>query len=36
MRLVEHADADFAAAGGRLLIFSAWRLALLRRLLDSG
>ena len=36
VRLAEHADADFAQLAGRLLIFSAWRLALLRRLLDSG
>ena len=35
VRLAEHADADFAQLAG-LLIFSAWRLALLRRLLDSG
>jgi ring-1,2-phenylacetyl-CoA epoxidase subunit PaaC len=32
VQLVERADADFAELVGRLLIFSAWRLALLRRL----
>ena len=35
MRLAEHADADFAQLAGRLLIFSAWRLALFTRLQDS-
>ena len=35
VRLAEHLDADFAQLAGRLLIFSAWRLALLRRLQDS-
>jgi ring-1,2-phenylacetyl-CoA epoxidase subunit PaaC len=35
VRLAEHADADFAQLAGRLLIFSAWRLALLSRLHDS-
>src|SRR5262249_41137414 len=28
VRLAEHADADFAELAGRLLVFSAWRLAL--------
>ena len=28
VRLAEHADADFAELTGRLLVFSAWRLAL--------
>ena len=35
VRLAEHADADFAQLAGRLLIFSAWRLALFTRLQDS-
>ncbi len=35
VRLVERADADFAELTGRLLIFSAWRLALLRGLAAS-
>ena len=35
VQLVERADADFAELVGRLLIFSAWRLALLRRLSAS-
>ena len=35
VRLAEHADADFAQLAGRLLIFSAWRLALFSRLHDS-
>ena len=35
VRLAEHADADFAELMGRLLIFSAWRLALCGRLADS-
>ena len=35
VRLAEHADADFAALAGRLLIFSAWRLALFTQLQDS-
>jgi ring-1,2-phenylacetyl-CoA epoxidase subunit PaaC len=35
VRLAEHADADFAQLAGRLLIFSAWRLALFTRLRDS-
>src|SRR6266851_10035997 len=32
VRLVERLDADFAELTGRLLVFSAWRLALLRKL----
>lgn len=32
VRLAERADADFAELAGRLLIFSAWRLALFRKL----
>jgi ring-1,2-phenylacetyl-CoA epoxidase subunit PaaC len=32
VRLAEHADADFAELVGRLLIFSAWRLALFTEL----
>jgi len=32
VRLVEHADADFAELAARLLVFSAWRLALFERL----
>lgn len=32
VRLVERADADFAELASRLLVFSAWRLALLDRL----
>ena len=35
VRLVERADADFAELTGRLLVFSAWRLALLRALVVS-
>jgi ring-1,2-phenylacetyl-CoA epoxidase subunit PaaC len=35
VRLAEHADADFAELTGRLLIFSAWRLALCTRLAGS-
>ena len=35
MRLVEALDADFAELAGRLLIFSAWRLALFSRLAES-
>ena len=35
VRLVERADADFAELTGRLLIFSAWRLALLRGLTSA-
>lgn len=35
VRLVERADADFAELAGRLLVFSAWRLALLRSLTAS-
>ena len=35
VRLAEHADGDFAELTGRLLIFSAWRLALFTRLQDS-
>ena len=35
MRLVEALDADFAELAGRLLIFSAWRLALFGRLTGS-
>jgi ring-1,2-phenylacetyl-CoA epoxidase subunit PaaC len=35
VRLVEPADADFAQLTGRLLVFSAWRLALFTRLADS-
>jgi ring-1,2-phenylacetyl-CoA epoxidase subunit PaaC len=35
-RLVEALDADFAELAGRLLIFSAWRLALFGRLTGSG
>jgi ring-1,2-phenylacetyl-CoA epoxidase subunit PaaC len=35
VRLAEHLDADFAQLAGRLLIFSAWRLALFSRLQDS-
>ncbi len=36
VRLVEAADADFAELVGRLLVFSAWRLALFGRLTGSG
>jgi len=36
VRLAEHADADFAELTGRLLVFSAWRLALSTRLAGSG
>ena len=35
MRLVEALDADFAELAGRLLIFSAWRLALFSQLAES-
>ncbi|HEX2819999.1 MAG TPA: 1,2-phenylacetyl-CoA epoxidase subunit PaaC [Streptosporangiaceae bacterium] len=35
VRLVEALDADFAELTGRLLVFSAWRLALLRQLTGS-
>jgi ring-1,2-phenylacetyl-CoA epoxidase subunit PaaC len=35
VRLAEHADADFAQLAGRLLVFSAWRLALFARLAGS-
>ena len=35
VRLVEALDCDFAELAGRLLIFSAWRLALFRRLAES-
>jgi ring-1,2-phenylacetyl-CoA epoxidase subunit PaaC len=35
VRLVERLDADFAELTGRLLVFSAWRLALLRKLTAS-
>ena len=35
VRLVETLDADFAELAARLLIFSAWRLALFSRLADS-
>jgi ring-1,2-phenylacetyl-CoA epoxidase subunit PaaC len=35
VRLAEHLDADFAELTGRLLIFSAWRLALFGRLAGS-
>jgi ring-1,2-phenylacetyl-CoA epoxidase subunit PaaC len=35
VRLAEHADADFAELTGRLLVFSAWRLALCTRLAGS-
>jgi ring-1,2-phenylacetyl-CoA epoxidase subunit PaaC len=35
VRLVEALDADFAELTGRLLVFSAWRLALLRQLAGS-
>jgi ring-1,2-phenylacetyl-CoA epoxidase subunit PaaC len=35
VRLAETIDADFAELTGRLLIFSAWRLALFGRLADS-
>jgi ring-1,2-phenylacetyl-CoA epoxidase subunit PaaC len=35
VRLAEHLDADFAELTGRLLIFSAWRLALFARLAAS-
>jgi ring-1,2-phenylacetyl-CoA epoxidase subunit PaaC len=36
VRLVEPQDADFAGLVGRLLVFSAWRLALLGQLTGSG
>jgi len=36
VRLAEHLDADFAELAGRLLIFSAWRLALFGQLTGSG
>jgi ring-1,2-phenylacetyl-CoA epoxidase subunit PaaC len=35
VRLAEHLDADFAELTGRLLVFSAWRLALCGRLATS-
>jgi ring-1,2-phenylacetyl-CoA epoxidase subunit PaaC len=35
VRLVERADADFAELVGRLLVFSAWRLALFEQLAGS-
>ncbi len=35
VRLAEHADRDFAELAGRLLIFSAWRLALFQELSDA-
>ena len=35
VRLVETLDADFAELAGRLLIFSAWRLALFDRMAES-
>ncbi|HLH83868.1 MAG TPA: 1,2-phenylacetyl-CoA epoxidase subunit PaaC [Trebonia sp.] len=35
VRLVERADADFAELVGRLLVFSAWRLALMRGLAQA-
>jgi ring-1,2-phenylacetyl-CoA epoxidase subunit PaaC len=35
VRLVEALDADFAELAGRLLIFSAWRLALFSQLAES-
>ena len=35
VRLAEHLDADFAELAGRLLVFSAWRLALFGRLASS-
>jgi len=35
VRLAEHPDADFAELAGRLLVFSAWRLALCGRLSAS-
>jgi ring-1,2-phenylacetyl-CoA epoxidase subunit PaaC len=35
VRLVEALDADFAELAGRLLVFAAWRLALLRELAGS-
>src|SRR6516225_4643888 len=35
VRLAEHTDADFAQLAGRLLVFSAWRLALFGRLARS-
>ena len=35
VRLAEHADADFAELTGRLLVFSAWRLALCSHLASS-
>ncbi|HUC59402.1 MAG TPA: 1,2-phenylacetyl-CoA epoxidase subunit PaaC [Streptosporangiaceae bacterium] len=35
VRLAERADEDFAELAGRLLIFSAWRLALFERLRDT-
>jgi ring-1,2-phenylacetyl-CoA epoxidase subunit PaaC len=36
VRLVEHLDGDFAGLAGRLLVFSAWRLALFLQLSASG
>ena len=35
VRLAEHTDADFAQLAGRLLVFSAWRLALFGQLARS-
>ena len=35
VRLAERADADFAELAARLLVFSAWRLALLRQLTSA-
>src|SRR6266705_5510206 len=35
VRLAEHTDADFAELAGRLLVVSAWRLALFGRLAGS-
>ncbi len=35
VRLVEHADEDFAELATRLLVFSSWRLALFERLRDT-
>src|ERR1700760_1618579 len=35
VRLAEHTDADFAQLAGRMLVFSAWRLALFGRLTGS-
>jgi ring-1,2-phenylacetyl-CoA epoxidase subunit PaaC len=36
VRLVEHADRDFAELVGRLLVFSTWRLALFEALAGTG